>query len=399
MKKIMKKWSLTNAVMKQWVMVIASVSFLLFVVFFNMTQISAESNRPMPVKAQQAQLPEVAVTTVLPAQYKARVISYGEATPHFALSLTAQVNGQIQTLDKQFESGQRVMKGETLIQLEDSEYLAKVATAENSLATAQLALLEEQRTVAQARAEWRASGLEGEPESELVLHEPQLKAAKAAVKQAEMALRNARRDLERTKIIAPFDALIIERSVSPGTYVQPGAAVASLYSTEYVEIRLALSAKDWQSLPNIDLSKDLAVRLTSVDGEASWLGRVLRVEQHLDGTTRQRALVLAVDRPLDQTPALYPGTFLNAQLEGRIVDNLWKLPSAALSQRGEVWFVTKENTLASFTAEPIFSDSAAIYIAVPETLRSQPQHVLIHPLNNYVKGMKVKMIGEDNENG
>ena len=228
MKQILKKWFLTKTAMKQWVMVIVSVSLLLFVVLFNAAQISAESNRPMPVKTQQAQVPEVAVTTVQPAQYKARVVSYGEATPHYALSLTAQVNGQIQTVDKHFESGQRVMKGETLIQLEDSEYLAKVATAENSFASAQLALLEEQRTVAQARAEWRASGLEGEPESELVLHEPQLKAAKAAVKQAEMALRNAKRDLERTKIIAPFDALIIERSVSPGTYVQPGAAVASL---------------------------------------------------------------------------------------------------------------------------------------------------------------------------
>ncbi|MGJ8620979.1 MAG: efflux RND transporter periplasmic adaptor subunit [Methylophilaceae bacterium] len=399
MKQILKQWGLNESAIKQWMMVLIAVSFLVVILLFNFFRVTAENNRPMPVKAQQAQLPDVEVVSVLPAQYKAKVVGYGEATPHYVLTLTAQVNGQIEALNKHFESGHRVKKGETLVQLEDSQYQAAVATAENNVAVAKLALLEEQRTVAQAKAEWQASGLEGEPDSELVLHQPQLKAAAAAVKQAEVGLLNAKKDLDRTKIVAPFDALVVERQVSPGSFVQASTAVASLYSTERVEIKINLSTNDWQNLPNISASKGLPVKLSSVEGKVSWVGHLLRVEQHLDDSTRQRALIVTVNQPLDQVPALYPGTFLNAEVEGRTVEKLWKLPSSALSQRGEIWYVTQDNTLANFSADPVFSDSEAIYIATPESLVKEKQRVLVHPLSSYLKGMQVKVIAKVNNHG
>lgn len=376
---------------KQWVMIVLAICVLTVVLLFNYLKINAENNRQMPVRAQKTQSPVVEVVPVSAAQYQAKVTSYGEAVPHYALTLAAQVSGQIEQLSVNFESGKRVKKGELLIQLEDSEYQAAVATAENSLAAAKLALLQEQRAVAQANTEWKASGLQGEPASELVLRQPQLKAAVATVKQAEALLRNARRDLSRTKVLAPFDALIVQRLVSLGTYVQPSTEIAQLFSTEYVEVNMDLSLKDWHNLPDIDLqdSKVLPVKLYSAEGEESWTGHILRVEQHLDSNTRQRSLVVAVDRPLDQTPALYPGTFLKAQIEGHAVNNLWKLPSSAMSQRGEIWYVTQENVLANFSADPIFSDSEAIYIAPPEALAKASQRVLFHPLSSYTKGMKV----------
>ncbi len=92
---------------------------------------------------------------------------------------------------------------------------------------------------------------------------------------------------------------------------------------------------------------------------------------------------------MNQTPKLYPGTFLKAEVEGRTVNQLWKLPSSALSQRGEIWYVTEESTLANFNATPVFSDSEAIYIRVPETLMGEAHLVLSHPLSSYLQGMKV----------
>ena len=374
---------------------------LIIVLLFNYFRIAAENNRPMPVKVQHTQSPKVEIVTVSPQEYQAKITSYGEASPHYQLSLSAQVSGQIEQLNVNFETGKRVKQGDTLIQLEDSQYQAAVASAENSLATVKLALLEEQRRVAQAEIEWNASGVQGKPESELVLRQPQLKAAMTAVKQAEATLRNAHIALSRTKVIAPFNALVVERQVSLGAYVQPSTVVALLYSTEYIEVKIDLSAKDWLNLPNLNsaVNSELPVKLLSVEGKDSWNGRVLRTEQHLDGSTRLRSLVVAVDQPLDQKPALYPGTFLKVQVDGRTVDQLWKLPSSALSQRGEVWYVTPENTLANINAEPVFSENEAIYIAVPETVGEKAQRVLFHPLSSYLKGMKVDVIEKAVANG
>jgi RND family efflux transporter MFP subunit len=385
----------TKGEIKQWMVLLIAIAILFIVLLFIYFQVSGDDGgRPMPSQAKSMQLPEVEVVTVSPAQYTAAVTSYGEALPHYALSLTAQVSGQVDKLNKKFESGLRVKKGDVLIQLERSAYEAAVAAAENNVATAQLALLEEQRAVTQAKSEWEASGIAGKPASALVLREPQLKAAVAAVKHAKAALRDARKNLSRTKILAPFDALVVERHVSPGTYLQPGTEVASLYSIERVEIKIDLSSKDWRNLQQISTQKIVGfpVQLQSVEGEKHWGGNVLRIEQHLDGTTRQRSLIVAVNQPLDQTPKLYPGTFLKAKVKGRTLDNLWKLPSSALSQRGEIWYVVKEGVLANFSASPVFSDSDAIYIEVPEALNNAAQHILFHPLSSYLQGMKVKVI-------
>ncbi|MFD2113408.1 efflux RND transporter periplasmic adaptor subunit [Thiorhodococcus fuscus] len=340
------------------------------------------------------QRPDVRVVRVTPARYQAQVSGYGEARAHYALTLTAQVSGRVDALSEHLESGQRVAKGDVLVQLEDSDYRAAVASAQNDLASAQLALLEEQRQGVQAAAEWKASGLRGKPDSELVLRKPQLAAAKAAVAHAEATLVSAREDLAETRITAPFDALVVERTVAPGSYVQAGTQVASLYSLDRLEVSVALSARDWSTLPDTQtLTRgDWPARLTSVEDGQVWTGRVLRAERHLDETTRQRALVIAVDHPLDRSPPLLPGTFVEAEVAGRELDGLWRLPSAALSQRGEIWRVDPEGNLESFAAEPVFSDAQGIYIEVPETLRGTEQQVLVHPLNGYLPGMAVNPV-------
>jgi hypothetical protein len=133
------------------------------------------------------------------------------------------------------------------------------------------------------------------------------------------------------------------------------------------------------------------VTLEHVENHTHWTGYVIRCQQHVNDTTRQRSLTIAVDQPLSQTPALLAGTFVKATIVGRTMDNLWQLPSSALSQRGEIWYVTDQHTLESFTTEPVFSRDRDIYIAPPPALAQAPQQVLTHPLSSYTRGMEVKI--------
>ena len=257
-----------------------------------------------------------------------------------------------------------------------------------------MTLLEEERQALQAEAEWRASGLEGEPDSPLALRQPQLAAARTALDNAQAAVDSARYDLAQTRITLPFDALVISRDIAPGSYLQAGTQVATVYSSDRVEITLSLPARDWQNLPDGDrlLSGAWPVTLTGVENGQQWQGRVLRTEQHLDSTTRQRSLVVAVDQPLALEKPLLPGTFLKARLVGDQVDGLWQLPSSALSQRGEIWFVDTDEQLDHFATDPLFNDGEHIYVRAPKTLAGTPIQVLSHPLNSYLKGMLVNPV-------
>ena len=380
--------------LSQWFVFFAAVGVLAVAVLFIQNQIQAYAERPAPVKHEVAQHPDVSVIAATASAYQARVTGYGAASPHFELALTARVAGQVETLGEAFEPGKRLKKGDLLASLEDSDYQAAVATARKDLEDARLSLLEEQRQGLQAKMEWEDSGLGGEPASELVLRKPQLAAAQAAVTQAEAALASARNDLEQTLIVAPFDALVVERKIAPGSYVQAGTEIALLYSTDRVEVAVSLSSDDWDKLPDASVldSGRWPVELADVQNGRRWSGHVLRTEQHLEANTRQRSLVVAVEDPFDTCPALLPGTFVEAAIGGRELDAIWKLPSSAFSQKGEIWYVSDDGVLESFVTDPVFSDADAIYITAPEALSDGEQKVLVHPLSSYLKGMAVNPV-------
>ncbi|MED5294102.1 MAG: efflux RND transporter periplasmic adaptor subunit [Pseudomonadota bacterium] len=345
-------------------------------------------------RQQAPQRTEVTVVTAETAAHAARINAYGEASAHFELTLSAEVSGRVDGLADNFEGGLRIGKGELLATLEDSGYQEALAVAQSTLATAEVSLLEEQRQGEQSRIEWRSSGLTGEPDSPLVLRAPQLAAAQAAVDEAKASLAAARQDLDQTRITAPFDALITDRHIAPGSFVQSGTEIATLVSTDRIEITVSLSAAEWSQLPDSATltAGDWPVTLTDIESGEQWTGQVIRAHHHLDATSRQRSLVIAVQAPFDQTPALLPGTFLEASLSGRTLDGLWHLPATALGQSGQLWYVTDDDALASVSTEAVFSDGATIYVRPPEAIADQPTRVVVQPLSSYVQGMLVTTV-------
>jgi len=347
----------------------------------------------MQLQATATVAPTVTVVEISAGNYQAEVKGYGEAEAHYAISYTAEVSGRVASLSENFESGQRVNKGDVLVTLENTAYKQAVAEAESDLAQAELDLLEEQRTGEQARLEWERSGLEGEPNSSLVLREPQLAAAEAVVENARYSLEKAQQDLEKTIIRAPFDALIVERDVQPGSYVQSGTTIAELYSTDRVEIEIPLSVSQWENLPQLtnadiaQIEKQWRVDLTDIEGENHWEGYVIRVEQHVDTTSRQRSLVVAVEHPFDLEVGLFPGTFVQAAISGRTLENTWALPASAISQSGEIWYVDEQTQLKKVPATKIFEKGEMIYVEPIEGLSAA--QIIKRPLSNYVVGMQV----------
>jgi RND family efflux transporter MFP subunit len=380
--------------MSQFLMVLAAIALLAGAGILIQYKIRVQAALPAPVKSKETQIPDVSVVTVHSGNYTATVTAHGAASPHFELKLTAQVSGQVETLEEVFETGRRLEKGALMARLDDSAYKASVASARKDLADARLLMLEEKRKGLQVKAEWASSGISGKPDSELVLRKPQHDAAQAAVADAEAALASALKNLQQTKITAPFDALVVKRLIAPGSYLQAGTEIATLYGTDRLEMAVSFSADDWDKLPDAKHleSGEWPAALTNVENGQCWTGRVLRTEQHLEQSTRQRTLILAVDNPLDASPPLLPETFLLATITGRTIGNLWKLPSSALSQKGEIWHVTDDGTLDRFSARAKFSDAENVYIAAPDHLTDGPHKVLVHPLSGYLQGMTVNPV-------
>lgn len=360
------------------------VPVVLTLVIFSIPSESADQSLAEP-----EDYPTVSVVTVSPDRHQATITGHGEATARYQVTLTAQLQGQVKAIVKG-ESGHQVLADEALLTIDDKAYQQALAMARLEVARAEVALLQEQREARQVKEEWQQARLDGLPDSPLVLREPQLKVAQLGLAQAKAQLAVARQDLNNTRIIAPFNGVVTERHVSPGSYVQQGDAVVSLYSVDQVEVRLFLSEAQWQLLPPEHelIEARWPVKLTGAHSAAEWQGRVSRVESHLDKTHRQRALVVTVEQPLAQTPPLFPGTFLQASLTGLELRDVLKLPVSALTREGTIWYLDEQQRLQRRSVTPLFQQQGAIFIKALDGLSHW--RVLTHPLKNYLPNTRVE---------
>lgn len=378
--------------LRQYVAIGVSAAILIVVAVFVKSAMEAKKaqvRRPPPT----AQVrPYVSVQVVQTGSYQPTLSAYGTAESKFSLELGASVSGKIVSINSQFEAGKLVQQGQVLAQIDDIDYEAEVANNRYLVAEAELALQEEQRTAQQAQAEWDASGIKNVAASDLLLRKPYLAAAQAALQDAETSLQQAQQALADTRIKAPFNALVVDRLVVPGSYVQTGTSVATLYSTDRVDVQVSISVEDWQKLVDIGLmtAQRWPVTLADVETKAQWQGYVEGAQSHRDSETRMRVLTVSVDLPFEQTPKLLPGSFLEASILGKEIEGLWELPSTALSQKSEIWIVNAENVLQPFSAESVFSNGDKIYIRPPENLADSEQMVVIQPYSSYLQGMNVK---------
>lgn len=257
---------------------------------------NAIENQPEAEQFEQAATaPKVSVLELSPGSYSAQIRGFGEVRTTDELSLSSQISGRVIWRNPDFSNGRQVRQGDVLLKLDATDYQAALAQAQQSLADANLALQQEKHQSRQAELDWQRAGLTTKP-SALLLRKPQLAAARARYHAANTAVKQAQNNLEHTQLKAPFNAVVAARNVSVGTYLQASSELAKLRASDRAEIRIGLTARQWQQLPN-DLSQ-ASVMLSSQDKQSSWQGQAQQLAASIDNTTRLRELIISVDQPL-----------------------------------------------------------------------------------------------------
>lgn len=337
--------------------------------------LSKELEPPQPSKAEPQKL-QTEVIELDRVDYTVMLDSQGVVRAHHETPLTAAVSGTISTIHPNFEDGAFFKKGEVLAELEAADFQAAVASAESALARAEAALAQEEARARQARLNWEDLGYEDEP-SDLVLRVPQLKEAKANVDAATASLDQARRDLERTKIRAPFDGRVRDRLVGLGQAVGASTPLGNLFATDYAEIRLPLTPEQLSfiELPSRPGDPEVPVILINALGDpeenpeeqARWSAHIVRTEGALDETSRELFAIARVDDPFGlENESLEPlriGQPVRASIQGRVLEDVFVLPRVALRGIGRVYLVDREEPAIIRTEiEPIWTTAEEIVV-------------------------------------
>lgn len=327
------------------------------------------------------------------------VDSQGPVLPVENSTLVAEVSGRITDVSENFRVGAFVEKGEILFTIDPANYIANVRSAEAALAQAQASYQDAKARTEQARKDWKKIG-SGEP-SDLVLRLPQLKQAEAAVQSAEADLMRAKRDLDRTKVKANFDALIQSKMVGLGQFVNVGSQVATVYGTEYAEVRLPVPDQElaYLTLPDMDNPQlQPAVRLigTYAGKQQVWFGKIVRTEGVVEQTNRLTYLVAQIQDPYNlsgeqanNTPLRF-GTFVRAEIAGKQGEGLIALPRQSLYFGDTVLILENESEIRLQEVNLARTEANTIYI--DSGLKSGDE-VIVTPVHNPVNGMKVQKVG------
>lgn len=339
-------------------------------------------------------LPVVEVVAAEPTTVRLDVTAQGTVQAVTETTLVAQVAGELVQAGSGLASGALVREGEMLARIDPRDYRLAVTRSEAAVAQARLGLELEQARAQVAREEWQSLGRGEAPP--LAAREPQIAEARAAVDAAEAALEQARLNLARTTVRAPYNARVRDKLADRGQYLAPGTPVARLVAIDRAEIPLAVAQDELRFL-GADLSRDdelsIPVELT-LAGVGRWQAQVVRAGGEIHPRTRMMTLTAVVEDPLALThdrAALPLGSFVDATIRGREARDVIPLPRAALRGADRVLVVDAEDRLRFRQVDVLRLEAERMLIHSGLTAGEQ---VCVSPIEAPVDGMKVRIAAD-----
>ena len=169
----------------------------------------AEAQKPPAELHNEASIPQVRIRRQSAEPYAAQEIMRGRTEALRSVDLKAETHGRV--VEMGFERGDRLEKGQTVVRLALESRQAAVSEAK--------ALREQRKIEYEAAKRLKEKGFRAQT---------QLSAAEAALEAAQAAVRRAEVELNNTRITAPFDAVVDDRYVDLGDFLEMGNPVARI---------------------------------------------------------------------------------------------------------------------------------------------------------------------------
>lgn len=322
--------------------------------------------KPPEEKAEVDNTPIVAVETISVMPMALEVSSYGVVKPKYETTIVAQVNGEIVELSDTFVRGGLIKKGQLLARIDPNDYHAALIEAQANMASARAALEKEVAQGKVAEREWKL--ITDTSPTELSLRKPQLAQELARVKSAQAAVLRAERNLQRTEIKAPYDAMIDSRAIGLGSFVSTGSLVGKLLGTAIAQVRLPVADNQLQFL--IDQGQQAKVSLTGTYAgkEIQWQAEIARSEGVVDNKSRMSYLVAEIKDPyhlnhttVENDMPLRFGSYVQAKILGIEIANASVIPR----------YLVVNNRVA------IFDNESKLHYAEINIVRQQGGNVII----------------------
>jgi RND family efflux transporter MFP subunit len=251
---------------------------------------------------------QASVIEIRTVQAPVRVEVTGQVTPIFQAVLSSRIQGTIDQL--LVREGAPVVKGQTLIQLDNRDVEADLARASAEVENAR-AQLDRMETLYRQDA----------------VSKQEMENATRAYRVAEASRKAALAQLSYTVVKAPFDGVITERMVEAGELASPGQPLLRMENPRQLRLEATVAESDLRSVSRGD---KIPVIIDALEGRtlAGVVARILPA-----GDPQTHTFTVRVDLP--PAPGLKTGMFGRFQLDKGTSKTIL-VPETAIVERGEL---------------------------------------------------------------
>jgi RND family efflux transporter MFP subunit len=342
--------------------------------------------------------PVVDVMKVNPDRFIAQIRAMGTVQPDREVVIKSQVAGTVIQVAPEFVQGGLISKGQTMVRIDPADYKLAVNKAQNALAQAQAdyEIEKGQQLVAKEELKLMARmSPNGIRETGLVLRKPQLEQARAVVASAESDLEAARLDLKRTRISAPFHALVLSKAVDAGAMTAAQGTLATLVDVTcyQVEVQVPLDRLD---RIRVHETQGSPARIRSLYAGREWEGRVVRTTGAVTEQSRMAGVIIRVDDPLGLgpakgRPAMLLDDHVEAVIEGQAFDNVFSLPRNLIQEDSSLW-IYNDGRLEIRKVAPVWIENDRVFI---QSGLSPGDLVISSDLSAPVPGMALTLASQE----
>ncbi len=336
--------------------------------------------------------------SIKPGHFQSSVRVMGTIMPERQTTLKAKVAGEVVDISPKFVQGGRMTKGETLLQLDDSDYKIDVQKARSLLDKALSDLDIEKGSQLIAREELKLIN-EVSPSklnsTDLALRKPQLIKVQAEVKSARADLERAKLNLSRTKVVVPFNCLVLEKHVNEGSLVTIQGTLATLVDIDAYSVEAQVPPDRLAAL-TIDEKNGSKAIIHSQYSKHTWQGKVVRTTGQMTSKSRMAGVIILVPDPLGlkldgDNPQLFLGDHVDIKIMGQNIENVFSIPRAILRDGNTMW-VYNSGVLEIKEVRIAWKEDSVVYI---KSGINAGDMVITSDLPAPVKGMSLQLPVKD----
>ncbi|NIM49870.1 MAG: efflux RND transporter periplasmic adaptor subunit [Gemmatimonadales bacterium] len=286
------------------------------------------------------------------------VSAAAQAAAEKEAKLLAQVQGPITRV--RVRENQVVRAGQVLLEVDSTEYALRVASAE--------------ARVAQARASYREQTLFDDQieDPEVRAERDRVARAKSGLDEAEVALKQALLELERTQVRAPFGGRVANLMVVTGQWVSPQNELLTIVDLDPIKVEVrVLEAEVGLLAPG----RGASISFAAFPGE-TFIGRIATINPMVAQDTRTARVTVTI---ANRDGRILPGMYARVSLEARKFPNRVLVPRSAILERDKrtMLFVFEgENNIGlakwRYVTAGLANDSLVEILPNPETDMVEP---------------------------